>query len=67
MNTSDDCGPSKMSAILLTSITYIRCELEGEISVPAHTLIQVDTENSIALIGLDHVSIDTHEYKIFAN
>lgn len=61
---SDSIDPdiTKIPAILIKELKYTRCTYEGEISIPIDTMIHVDTDNSIALIGNDHVHIDTHEY-----
>lgn len=52
-----------LPAILLTSINYFHHDM-GTIMVPMHTVVYVDTINSIALIGSDHVHIEKHEYSI---
>ncbi len=58
----EDDGSCKIPAVLLSDIEY-NCLIKGIIFIPANTLIQVDIENDIALIGNTHVYIDTHEYR----
>jgi hypothetical protein len=63
-NFTESFNNNSFPAILLNPVKYTRCEIEGEIEVPADTKILVDIENSIALVGQDHVHIDAHEYKV---
>ncbi len=49
-------------AFLLEDISYVK--LDEEIIIPKNTYILVDIEKNIALIGNDHVSIDSIEYKV---
>ncbi len=58
----DEYSCNKIPAILLSNIEY-NCLIEGIKFIPANTLIQVDIDNDIALIGNIHVYIDTHEYR----
>jgi hypothetical protein len=49
-------------AILIQDITYTKDD--KVIQVLRGTDILIDTENEIALIGIDHVDIASHEYAI---
>ncbi len=53
---------NKIPAILTMDIEY-NCIVEGQKLIPANTLIHVDVDNDIALIGNTHIHIDSHEYR----
>jgi hypothetical protein len=65
MNTIEP-DPRTVSAITVLPIEYL-CSNKGAVLIPAGTHIKVDVENQIALIGTDHVAIDTHEYSPLYN
>ena len=55
---------TKIPAMLKTNIEYTKCEIEGPIFIPHQTIVYIDIQNSIALIGEDHVHIEEHEYSL---
>lgn len=61
-NNDATSDKTKIAAILLNSIEYTKCE--GDVVVPADTIVYIDLENSVVLLGKDHVHIDSHEYRL---